>query len=476
MAYISGFRWDLFISYPMEAESWTKRFEQDLLDGTPLSSAKGLEIYFAPRNWQLGGISDDMLDAARNAAVFVAVLTKDSIAETETRFLQKEMQAFRESSPLKGRFCPIPLYPIAGSQLSRAMPADNSQAFWNANLEFFFHEDGIPLWLEPDTEPHPGHYKRTVKKVAHQLRDRLDEIRSGVSKASDSKGAFSGKVVFLARTEPDSNIDKEWQDIRSLLVNDGATVVPNVTPEGDSVKSASELEGAIRSADLFVQLFSALDMMEGAKTLLKAIEPRKDVPVLQWRKKHPNPKTDLAILESLDEEDKQFCEGATVQTGLLEDFKLAIRDKLEALSKPAPEITSSDKPYLYIAADTPDLRIARQLQAAARKRTVADVMSQDEAERREDFENGLMQASGVVFLHGHAKRQFVDLWLKEFIRKTRLLKIHPKLAVLYQAPPKKTEEEEPLVPIEELRTEGSQKEFTLQGIEMICAELCGDRD
>jgi hypothetical protein len=82
----------------------------------------------------------------------------------------------------------------------------------------------------------------------------------------------------------------------------------------------------------------------------------------------------------------------------------------------------------------------------------------------------------VVFLHGHAKRQFVDLWLKEFIRKTRLLKIHPKLAVLYQAPPKKTEEEEPLVPIEELRTEGSQKEFTLQGIEMICAELCGDGD
>jgi hypothetical protein len=41
--------------------------------------------------------------------------------------------------------------------------------------------------------------------------------------------------------------------------------------------------------------------------------------------------------------------------------------------------------------------------------------------------------------------------------------------------PEKTEEDEPLVPIEELRIEGSQKEFTLQGIEKICAELCGDR-
>jgi hypothetical protein len=102
-------------------------------------------------------------------------------------------------------------------------------------------------------------------------------------------------------------------------------------------------------------------------------------------------------------------------------------------------------------------------------------MEEDESQRREDFENGLMQASGVVFLHGNATRQFVDRWLREFVRKTRLLKIHPMLAALYQAPPEKTEEDEPLVPIDELRVEGSQKEFTLQGIEKICAELCGDR-
>ncbi len=75
--YVPGFNWDLFISYPMEAESWTKQFEEGLRDGTDLASARGLEIYFAPRNWQLGGISDDMLEAARSSAVFVAVLTRD---------------------------------------------------------------------------------------------------------------------------------------------------------------------------------------------------------------------------------------------------------------------------------------------------------------------------------------------------------------------------------------------------------------
>jgi len=39
MVYVSGFKWDIFISYPMEAEAWTKRFARDLLDGTDLPAA-----------------------------------------------------------------------------------------------------------------------------------------------------------------------------------------------------------------------------------------------------------------------------------------------------------------------------------------------------------------------------------------------------------------------------------------------------
>ena len=50
------------------------------------------------------------------------------------------------------------------------MPVDNSQAFWNTNLEFFFVEDGTPLRLEPGIEPEPGRYRKTVQKVAYQLR------------------------------------------------------------------------------------------------------------------------------------------------------------------------------------------------------------------------------------------------------------------------------------------------------------------
>jgi hypothetical protein len=232
------------------------------------------------------------------------------------------LDAFRESGSLRGRFCPIPLYPVAGTQLSKAMPIYNSEAFWNTNLEFFFHEDGIPLSLEPDTEPEPGYYKKQVKKVAHQLRQRLDEIKNG-SRDLASKGTFSGRIVLLARKEPVSSVEKEWQNIQNLLVNDGATVIPDIESESKAAKFEAELEAAVQRADLFVQLFSTSDQLDRAKAQLKAVEAGRPIPILQWRKKHPNPKTDLAILESLNEGDRKFCEGAKVQTGLLRRFQIA---------------------------------------------------------------------------------------------------------------------------------------------------------
>ena len=239
----------------------------------------------------------------------------------------------------------------------------------------------------------------------------------------------------VARKEPESNVEKEWEDIRKLLVNDGATVIPTTASASD--KSTAAAEAPLPSADLFVQLFSALDSLDHAKAEFKSVAARKSIRVLQWRKKLPDLKKDLALLKALDEADRKFCEGENVQTGLLEDFKVAIRDKLEKIVPDKDPTPTPEKPYLYITADTSDLRLARALQAAARKRTVAVVMEEDEAHRREDFEQGLLQASGVVFLHGNATRQFVDRWLKEFVKKTRLLKIHPKVVAFCRAPRRK---------------------------------------
>jgi hypothetical protein len=477
MAYVPGFKWDLFISYPMEAQSWTKQFVDDLRKALPLSAVKDLEIYFASRNWQLGETSDAMLDAARSSALFLAVLTRDALAESETRFLQREMEAFRESGSLKDRFCPIPLYPIDGRRLSKAVPVGNS-TFWNTNLEFFYLEDNIPVPLSPGFET--AQYEKTVFKAAHQLRELLEKIRGAAADTPASAGPFTGMTVCLAVNAPNSSIETEWQEVRRLLVNDGVAVIPNPSPNADPAKIEADVEAAVQNADLFVQLFSAFDRLDGVKAQFtkaqrKAPKDGRCFAILQWRKKHPAAEMDSLMLKGLSEDDRKFCEGETVQTGLLEDFKVAIREKLEEQIKQPP--TAPVKPLLYITADISDWRFARELQKEARKYTVAVVMGEGEAQKLQDFEGSLTQASGVVFLHGNATPQFVSNWMNQFACRIRKLELDLKFAKtkwLYLAPPEKTEEEEPLVPFEDLRTEGSQKEFTVQGIKRICAELCGD--
>jgi len=480
MAYVPGFEWDIFLSYPMEAEGWTSQFEKDLKEDLALAATK-VKIYRAQRDWQIG-VSDDMLDAARSSAIFVAVLTRDAIQDEERkRFLQREMAAFRDSNKesgraLKGRFCPISLHPIDEAKLSKAMPLDNPQAFWNMNIKFYFDYNGIPILLTPDRELQPGLYKRTVSSVAHQLRGRLDEL----IKPPPPDEAFGGFTVFLARIDPSSQVQAEREDIRKLLINDGVTVVPEETAELS--------DATIQSAQLFVQLLSPLDSLSAARAQLKLAEAN-EIKVFQWRKKLPNPKQDLLVLDGLDEEDKAFCQGA--DTGLLEQFKVTIREELDRIREETekklqeevektrkaneePAKTPADsgghvKPYLYITADTVDLRLARLLQAAVLKRADVDVMDQED--RQNDFVEGLKLASAMVFLYGQTTPQFVNLWVKRYMRESRRLNLPAKIAAVYLAPPERSEEEEPQRPFEELRTEGSHKAFTVQGIEDICEEL-----
>ena len=471
MAYVPGFTWDIFLSYPMEAESWAQQFEEDLRDGTALAAGAvpSLKIYFGKRDWRLGEISDQMLEAARGSAVFVAVLTRDSLKDEAVRFLQREMEAFRASSPSRGRFCPIPLYPITAPQLSQAMPIDSADAFWNSKVKFYFHEDNIPLRLTPSQEPEPGAYSKAVEKVAYELRELLERIRAETR--ADAKGAFVGRTVLLAPTRPNSSAKEEWISIRNLLANDGATVLPSATVDFDA---------AVQKAELFVQIFSAADGLDEARAQLESVEENNSIAILQWRKKVTNVKVDAACLAALDEVDRKFCEREYVRTGLIEDFKVAIRDTLSRIGSETHKRNSArksvdEKPFLYIVADTIDLSLARQIQDFARPRTVAVVMDEDETQRREDFAESIKLASGVIFLHGHAERQFISRWLAEFEKKTRLWKVHPRIRALYQAPPAKAPEDQPLVPADELRIEGSQNEFTLAGIDRICAELCGGR-
>jgi hypothetical protein len=147
-----------------------------------------------------------MLEAARNSAVFVVILTREALSENHRQFLAREVERFQKSGPVRGRVCQIPLHPIDPSQLREAMPVLNPEAFWNTNVNFFYDDgDGIPLRLKPDSEPRPGEYSRRVIRVAHRLRELLEELRR--DKSVKRAGSLAGTTVFLARKDTESAID-----------------------------------------------------------------------------------------------------------------------------------------------------------------------------------------------------------------------------------------------------------------------------
>jgi hypothetical protein len=482
-AFVPGFDCDIFVSYPMEGEAWTQHFVDDLKEVLAISlEGQGLSTYFAKRNWELGQVSHEMLRVARKSALFVAILTPSSFTEGGKRFLDLEWDAFRESGPVEGRFCPIPLNPIPQDKLNKFKPNDRDTSFWNQNCAFYYYEDDVPIILRWDSGEQRDEYRKRVEKVAWYIKKRLEDMRrrTDAAPANERAGPFVGKKVVLAEKEP--QVEAEWTAIRDLLRNDGVTVLSSADACADDERFSSAIKADVTQADLFVQLLSpsdeALNWIERqgkpsrARLAFDAASAQK-MPLLQWCKAF---ELKPEVRQHLD---KDLLDGPNVMAGGLEEFKRTIREQLKQFSKPVPENTAkvnnpANKPYLYITADKPDLRLARDLQAAARKLAVADVMTEAEEDRAADFEEGIGQASAVVFLHGDAQHTFIDRWLKVYVRKTRLLEHRPRLAVLYLAPPKKAPDDEPFIPMEEMRVFGSQEQFTVDGIRQLLAELDSD--
>jgi len=308
----------------------------------------------------------------------------------------------------------------------------------------------------------------------------LEEIDRGREK----EGHYTEKTVILAGYVLGSEIEEEWDAIRKFLVNDGVTVVSDDVSSADSSRFPDAL---------FLQLFGTLDRLDQARQRFEkcGLEDSSNRTLL-WRKTLPNPRIDAQALKSLDEEDRRFCEGA--RTGLFEEFKLAVRDRLHDLIKPFdPDLSPRVKPYLYITADRSnktDYDYAGKLQDAARKYADVDVMKEGkEGEQKSDFKEALKIAAGILFLYGDTQPKFIENWLSFYKREKQLslmkIRKNPKLAqllnvkltALYEAPPG-TEDMRQIKPLtgiadDELPTYGSRDTFNVNDVEKICTRLLG---
>jgi hypothetical protein len=492
MAYVPKAKRDIFISYPIEAEEWAQHFEQDLRKELEQWLPAGeLRTYLAKRDWHMAP-SDNMLDEARNTAFFIATLIPGALSDYGLRFFQQEWEAFAQSARMFGsvetRFAPVLIKPIESRHITQFFPLGNENAFWRP-FEFYFEDKaGIPHTLLHNSRK--SVYCKKIAEVAWQIKLRLVQIKeqAGAERseqqaaAAPVTGPFNSMKVLLG--ESGEGLSGECQEVRQLLINDGVEVIPSGGFPRDDRGLEELLKRELERADLFVQLLNPLGEASrlaeaeasgaagGAKSraqlsyecaLACLKTTSRPFAILQWR----DPKIIRGALRYWPEE---LLDSAHIQAVGLQQFKRAIRAKLENLRKPPPPSPTS-KPFLFITADQPDLNLANLLSEAALDHADVDVMTETEQDRKEHFLEAMKIAAGVIILHGKAPVQFVNNWLSMYVREKAKLKRSSHLDALYRAPPPKRSNEEPRIPSRDLRTLGSQELFTLDDIRQLCKEL-----
>jgi hypothetical protein len=494
MAYVPGANRDIFISYPIEAEEWAQHFEQDLRkELEQWLPANEVRTYLAKRDWQFAP-SDEMLEQARQAAFFIATLVPGALSEEGLRFFQQEWEAFGASADRFGtvetRFVPVLIKPIDSRLVAQFFPLANEKAFWRPAEFYYSDKAGIPHTLLPTSRK--AIYRKKITELAWLINQRLAQIKQQVTAGQGkgaagqpaAKGPFSGMKVLLG--ERDDELRSEWDEVRQLLLNDGVELVSSAEypPNDDQLKD--QLKQELPRADLFVQLLNPLreaslwakaeagpdrenitsraELIYGcALAYLKTAT--RPFAILQWR----DPKITRDALKFWPE---KLLDSAHAQAVGLQQFKRAVRAKLEDLRKPPPP-SPSNRPFLFITADQPDLMLAKALSDAALDYADVDVMTETEQDRKEHFVEAMKLAAGVIILHGKAPVQFVNNWLSMYVREKAKLKRKSQFDALYRAPPRKESNEEPRIPTRDLRSLGSEELFTLEGIQQLLKDLDG---
>ena len=103
MAYVSNFTHDLFVSYAhfdneedAQDVRWVSRFQADLRNALRQRLGEEAQVFFDSRSFEASDHVDFLVENARDAAVFVAVLSPSYVAR---EFTIKELQAFSARAP-----------------------------------------------------------------------------------------------------------------------------------------------------------------------------------------------------------------------------------------------------------------------------------------------------------------------------------------------------------------------------------------
>jgi len=493
VSYVAGFRHDVFISYAHydnEADSqdvrWVSRFQIDLTRALRQRLGTNPDIFFDNRNLQAGHEIDSLMDNARDAAVFLAVVSPSYVQRDWTI---KELEAFGDGPGEVRRVIAVELLPVKEAEYPPRLARVMRTSFWWSDET----SENIPLKLTPKSGS--DNYERRLQVLAHQMEELLRGLRDTRAERAAARPeaaplpapvsdqtALTGKVVLVAQVTND--LYDEREQVIAYLKQFGAKILPEQEYLQGGPDFAREFKADIERADCFAQLLGPFRSSRpqdlrcepgGEPTSYAQFQydcaKQAGKPILQWRR----PNLDTA---SVTHWDARLLDGPEVLAMGLQDFMKEIKKTIERGAQKAVEPepqASRDNLVVFINADRDDLDVARDLMAefgrnACRAWLPAAVSSA--RDKLEDLKSKIKIADALLFVYGKAPQIWVHKQLMKYnqIEKSSNAKrAQRRIVALYITPPADKPDIDLAWP--DLREFDCRLKFTLTPVQQIIAEL-----
>lgn len=448
MAFVSGYQYDLFVSYAHAdnvgiepGKGWVSQFVSHLESALRqrLGGPDELEIFFDHRALGANNHLPELLEAAQESAVFLAVCSPSYVAHEWTL---DELDVFWKRACDHTRLFMAECLPLDDPAAYPPPLRDHVRVeLWSLN-----GQRRVPIPYSPTSQT--GELQQVVHVLAEDIKNRLEELRllpkgkprrrvNGQLSAAADPASPGGRRRVVLLAQPTDDVADSNDQIRQFLhqYDETVRVLPDTCyPQGGEMFTAA-LAGDLAQADLFVQVLGKYpgrmppDLPKGYTRHQLEAAGAAGVKIVQWR--HPA----LDFEEVGDASYRELLSGESVVATGLEAFKRLVLDRLQEPeappSRPRPET-------VFINADRNDLSVAREIERECVKNALAAILPMagpsSEANRRDLMDN-LTDCEILLFIYGETEQSWIRSQLRLYSKIRSQRETDPKLLAICSGPP-----------------------------------------
>ena len=219
MAFASRYRYDVFVSYAHADDTpdtsgvgWVSQFVAclEVALRQRLGGTDELRLYFDHSHLHANHVLDDLLAAARDSAVFLAIASRSYAMRDWTK---RELDAFVRGADDLHRLFAVECLPLDDGEVYPAPLQDHKRVeFWHVNSPH--SQTAMPLSAALD----PLQFHRRIHDVADQIRRQLGLLRTASAKVAPPAAhadrtlpapAGPQRTVLLAQVTEDLEVERE---------------------------------------------------------------------------------------------------------------------------------------------------------------------------------------------------------------------------------------------------------------------------